>query len=262
MKKIITLLAFATLGILSTRLALATETIRGEGRYASMSLADLPPFHAIQADGDVQVEIRQLSNPAVTLSGRANLVDLADVRVENNTLVIRYKRPIQVRGKETLHVSVFMPQVTALAAHQNSEINVYGAINTAQLTLTATDRAELNMDSVSADTIRAQASGQAEIDVERLQTNLLEATAADKATVDLSGYAENATLVNKSTKDIEADNLRINQAQVTVHGAGNVEVFAVKTLKASAHGSGEIKYHGAPVLTREGNFKKIKPVFD
>lgn len=262
MRKIIVLVAFAALGILGARLAVAAQTVRAEGRYVSMSLTGLAPFQAVKADGDVRVEIRQMDNPTVTLSGRTNLVDLADVRVEDNTLVVRYKRPIYVREKERLNVSVLMPQITALAAHQHSEINVYGAVNATDLSLSAADKGEIDMDSVTAKTVRMQASGHAEIDVERVQTSLLEATAADKATIDLSGYAENATLVNKSTKDLEADNLRINQAHVAVHGAGDVEVFAVKTLKASAHGSGEIKYHGAPVLTREGNFKKIKPMFD
>lgn len=262
MKKIALLAVLGVLGILCAQNVPAAETVRAEGRYTSTTLTDLPAFHKIEVNGDAKVTLRQLPMQTVTVSGRANLVALANVRVENDTLKIEYKRPIHVRGKDTLHVSVFMPQITALTARQEGIIHVYGVLNTSELTLTATDKGNIDIDGLTANTLRVQAMKNAEIDVEKLNTQLLDAAQFDKAEIDFSGYAEQAKLVNNGSKDIEADNLRINHAHVTVNGHGNVEVFAVKTLQASVHAHGEVKYHGAPVLTWEGNSHKIKPVFE
>ncbi len=261
-KKLTVLLAVAALGVFSAAAAHAAETVRAEGRYISHALTDLTPFNAVEVHGDIKVDIRQHPQQEVTLSGRANLAELANVRVENNTLLIDYKRPIQVRGKDTLHVSVFMPELTALTAKNRGEINVYGPVKTNDIFLTATDNGQIDMDALHAENVRLHAMKHAQLDVEHINAQKLEVAQFDKAEIDLSGFAEHAQLVNHGSKDLDASDLRTNQAHAAVHGRGRVEVFAVKTLQAGAHGHGMIEYHGAPILTREGNIKKIRPVFE
>ncbi len=261
-KKMKILFAVAALGCFGAAAAHAADTVRAEGRYISNALTNLTPFNAVEVHGDIKVDIRQQPQQEVTLSGRANLAELANVRVENNTLLIDYKRPIHVRGKDTLHVSVFMPELTALTAKNRGEINVYGPVKTNDISLTATDNGQIDMDALQADNVRLHAMKHAQLDVEHINTQKLEVAQFDKAEIDLSGFAEHAQLVNHGSKELDASDLRTNQAHAAVHGSGDVEVFAVKTLKASAHGHGTIDYHGAPVLTLEGNVKKIKPAFE
>lgn len=261
-KKLLMLVIFAALGVLCAAVAKAAEHIRAEGRYVSNLVDPLPSFNAVEVSGDINVDIRQLPEQKVTLSGRANLAQLANVRVENNTLMIDYARPIHVRGKDTLHVSVFMPEITALTVRNRGKINVYGPVKTTEIALTATDEGSLDMDALHADKVRLQAMKKAELDVENINTPHLEAAQFDKAEIELSGFAETAILANHGAEDLDASSLRINQGTAIVKGSGDMEVFAVKTLKAAAHSSGHIAYHGAPLLTREGHLKKIKPAFE
>ncbi len=261
-KKLFILVVFTALGILYAAAGYAAESVRAEGRYTSTLLAELPPFNAVEVNGDIKVDIRQLPGQKVTLSGRANLAQLANVRVEKDTLLIDYVRPIHVRGKDTLHVSVFMPEITALTVRSRGEINVYGPVKTTDIALTATDDGDLDMDALHADKVRLQVMKNAHLDVENIRTAHLEAVQFDKAEMELSGYAENASLTNHGSEDLDASSLRINQGSVAVNGSGDLEVFAVKTLKVVAKGRGNIAYHGAPLLTREGNLKKIKPAFE
>lgn len=255
-------LFLAALGICCAAVAHAGEKVRAEGRYVSTHLTHLLPFTAVEVHGDILADIRQLPGQEVTVSGHANLAELAHVWVEDNTLKIDYARPVHVRGKDTLRVSVFMPDITALTVRNRGQIKVYGPVRTTDIALTADDNGVLDMDSLQADRIRLHARQHAHLDVEHIQTAHLEAAQFDKAKIELSGFAENAQLVNHGSNDLEADELRTNQTHAAVHGTGDVDVFAVKTLKASAHSKGSINYHGAPVLTREGNMKKIKPVFE
>lgn len=261
MKKIAVFLSFVALGMVLATVAQA-ETVRGEGRYVEQTLEKLPPFHTIDVRGDVQVDVWQKDKQGVLVNGKSNLVALADMRVEDNTLIIDFKRPIHIKGSHALHVTVMAPQLHAISVHSNGRVRIRGGMDTTQLSLMAADKGYLTGDSINAGTLRVQAMNHAEIDLERLHAKDLEAATFDKAEIELSGQAEMARLTNNGHNDIDAADLRVNHAQATVNAKGDVEVFAMHSLKAHANGHGEIKYHGQPTLTREGNMKKIQPAFE
>lgn len=260
-KKIIVLLAFAALGVFLTTVAQA-ETVRGEGRYISNKLTHLMPFTSVDVRGDVQVELWQRDTQSVSVSGKSNLVELADIRVEDGTLVIDFKRPIHIKGSHSLHVTIGIPHVQSITVRGKGRVRVRSAFETSQVNISAGDEAYVTGDWFKADLMRAQATNKAEIDLEHLQVKKLEAAQFDKAKMEFSGFAQDAQLVNNGSKEIDAADLRANQAHVQVNGSGEVEVFAAQTLKAEALGKGDIVYHGRPVLTRSGNVKNIQPAFE
>lgn len=260
MKKLVVFLSFTALGMVLATVVQA-ETVRGEGRYVEQTLEKLSPFHAIDVRGDAQVDVWQKTAQEVMVNGKSNLVALADIRVEDKTLIIDFKRPIHVKGPHALHVTVMAPQLHAINVYHNGRVRVRGGMETTQLALMAVDKGYLTGDSIKADTLRVQAMNHAEIDLERLHAKDLEAGSFDKAEIELSGHAEKARLTNNGRGDIDAADLRVNDAQAVVNAKGDVEVFAMHSLKAHANGHGEIKYHGQPTLTREGNMKKIQPAF-
>lgn len=254
-------LTFAAAGIFCAALAQA-ETVRGEGRYMEQKLTTLTPFNAVDVRGDAQVDIWQSGEQRVTVNGKQNLVALADIRVENNTLIVDFKRPVHIKGPHALHVTINLPELTALSVRADGRARIRGAFDAFTLMLMAGDNAQIDGDSIKADVLRVQAMNKADVDLERLHAKDLEAAAFNKASIELSGYVEKGRLTNNSSKDIEADSLRINQAQVAVNGRGDIELFATHTLTANANGKGKIVYHGQPTLTRSGNTKKIQPAFD
>lgn len=257
MKKIAVFLSFVALGMVLATVAQA-ETVRGEGRYMEQTLTHLTPFHAIDVRGDAQVDVWQKDKQGVMVNGKSNLVALADIRVEDKTLIIDFKRPVHVKGAHALHVTVMAPQLHVISVHQNGRVRLRGGMETPQLTLMAADKGYLTGDSIKADTLRVQAMNHAEIDLERLEAKDLEAVSFDKAEIELSGHAQMARLTNNGRGDMDAADLRVNDAQAVVNAKGDVEVFAMHSLKAHANGHGEIKYHGHPTLTRGGDMKKIQ----
>lgn len=261
MKKLAVFLAFVALGMVLATVAQA-ETVRGEGRYMEKMMEPMPPFHAIDVRGDAQVDVWQKPEQGVMVSGKSNLVALADMRVEDKTLIIDFKRPVHVKGAHALHVTVMAPQLHAISVHGNGRVRVRGGMETTQLALTAADKAYVTGDSMKADMLRVQAMNHAEVDLERLHAKELEVASFDKAEIELSGHAETANLTNNGHSDIDAADLRVNHAQAVVNAKGDVEVFAMHSLKAHANGSGKIEYHGQPTLTRGGNMKKIQPAFE
>ena len=97
MKKIkAVFLTFAVLCIGWAATAHAT-TVRGEGHYVEKTLSQLAPFHAIEVRGNAQVDVWQQPTQQVSVSGKQNLVALADIRVENNTLIVDFKQPVHIK---------------------------------------------------------------------------------------------------------------------------------------------------------------------
>ncbi len=261
MKKLVVFLAFVAVGMVLATVAQA-ETVRGEGRYTEQTLANLAPFHAIDVRGDAHVEVWQKDKQAVMVSGKSNLVALADIRVEDKTLIIDFKRPVHIKGDHALQVTVMAPELHAISAHSSSRVRIRGGMKTTQLALTAADKGEMMGDSITADMLRVQVMNWADMDLERLEVKDLEAATFDKGELELSGHAETARLTNNGHSDIDAADLRVNHAQAAVNAKGDAEVFATHSLKAHANGAGKIIYHGQPTLTRGGNMKKIQPAFE
>lgn len=255
---------FLTLVVLGVGLAgvVSAQTVRGEGRYTEQTLTHLTPFHAIDVRGDAQVDVWQKDNRGVMVSGKSNLVALADIRVEDKTLIVDFKRPVHIKGAHALHVTVMVPQLQAITVHGSGRVRLRGGFDMPQLAVMAADKANVAGDSVKVGQLRVQAMGQAEADLERVQAKEVEAAAFDKAEVELSGSAETAKLTNNGRGDMDAADLRVGQAQVVVNGKGDVEVFATQALQAHANGGGKIEYHGQPELTRAGDMKKIRHAFD
>ena len=256
-KKTAVFLTFAALCISLAATTHAT-TVRGEGHYVEKTLSQLAPFHAIEVRGNAQVDVWQQPTQQVSVSGKQNLVALADIRVENNTLIVDFKQPVHIKGTHALQVTVAIPKVEALSVRGLGR----GPFENESLRISASDNAYLTANSLKAQNLWVQALNKAEIDLEHLTVQNLEAAIFDKAELELSGHAQTARLTNNSQEDIEADNLRVHQAQVIVNGKGDIEVFATQQLNAQASGPGKIKYHGQPLVTREGNLKKINPAFD
>ncbi len=256
------MLAGAFLAILGMAVVAQAQTVRGEGRYISNNLTHLTPFKAIEVHGDAQVDVWQAEGQSVTVSGKSNLVELADIRVEDETLLIGFKHPVHIKGAHALHVAVGTNTLEGITAKERSRVRVRGTFEIPAFVITARDHAYVTGDQLKGAHLRVQAANKAEVDLERLHVKKLEAGLFDKAEMELSGAAETAQLINNGNKDLEADGLRVAQAHVQINGSGDVELFATDTLKAEALGRGEIIYHGHPVLTRSGNLKLIKAAFE
>ena len=257
MKKV-TLLLLAVLLMAVPSFAEKMQTVVGQGRYVSHTLSKLPAFNAVEVRGDAEVDFMQHANASVTVSGRENLVDLSDVRVENGVLVVGFKRPVHIRGEHHLRVAVSAPELNTVSVSQGGEFDVRGSLKTSSLSLSAVQDSEISMDYVQADAVTLSAAGRSEVELNRVQAGRINASAADRADVDLSGQVEEVTLVNDGSGEIDADDLRAVQAHATTNASGKIKVYATDALYAQANARGKIEYKGYPsTVRREGNAKKI-----
>lgn len=251
LKNVMWLLGAVVLGVVAVQ-------ARGVGGYTSRSMENVGTFKALDVQGDARVDFIQRPDVSVTVSGRENLVNYTQVRVEKNTLVISFAKPMFGKDKDKMRIVVTAPELHAVTVSQNSEVEVRGALKTDILTLTAAQRGEISVDNADVTSLFITAADQAEVDVNHLSALSVRAVASKRADIELAGVAKDVSLENNGSGEIDAAGLRAVSAKAVVNGSGDVEVFAADTLDAVAQGRGRIKYTGVPArINPVGNTRKI-----
>jgi Putative auto-transporter adhesin, head GIN domain len=74
----------------------------------------------------------------------------------------------------------------------------------------------------------------------------LDLTISGSGDMEVSGRTENLNITLEGASEIHAGNLKANEVNVSIEGAGSAEVFADTQLNASITGVGEIHYAGKP----------------
>lgn len=231
----------------------------GSGNYVSVAVDNPAVFTAVEARGDAEIDFAQRAETSVSVSGSERAVNAARVDIQNGVLTVSYEKPFFGGKKDKVRVLVTAPELTSAAAFGKAEINVRGALKTDALTIRAFDGGEISVDDLETGTLTVNASGRAEADVNRLAAKTVRAAAWDKAEIEISGMAQDAVVENNGSGDIDAGDLRVFDAKVTVTGSGGVEIFATQTLDVSALGRGKIEYRGVPASTNfSGDVRKIE----
>lgn len=237
----------------------AEKIMKGEGRYTSRDLANLPAFHAIDVRGDAQVSFVQQKDQAVTVSGLTNLVALANVHVENGVLVVEYKEPIHVKGQYHLYVSVLAPEIKHITVTDMADVKVRGAFNGTELTIKAHEKGEVSMDGVQLEKLTVHADKHASVEVENLTANHVHAAAYDKADIELSGTSTKTRLENHGAGKVDAEDLHSMHVEAVMAGNGKISTYPENNFHANVIGNGKIEYKGTPAdVKKEGKLKNIK----
>ena len=237
----------------------AEKAMKGEGKYTSKDLVDLPAFHAIDVRGDAQVSLVQRSEPSVTVSGLANLVALANVHVKDGVLIVEYKEPIHVKGQYHLYVSVIAPEIKHITVTDMGDVKVRGMFKGTELHIKAHEKGEVSMDGVQLEKLNIHADKHADVEVEDLHANHVHAAIYDKAELELSGKATKTRLENHGAGELNAEDLHSTHVEAVMAGSGKISAYPDKMFHANVIGTGKISYKGSPAeMKREGKLKHIQ----
>lgn len=126
-----------------------------------------------------------------------------------------------------------------------TETKVYVGIKDLQH-IEATGAADIRTSgNMSVNNLKIESSGAGNVKLD-LSANDIELYATGAGNVILSGSANSIKITASGASTVKAFKLAVNNANVEASGAANVKVNAVKSIKASASGAGNIEYKGNP----------------
>lgn len=164
-------------------------------------------FENVVIKGSGDVIINKGDSVSLIVKDYSNLIDLIETKVENNELIVTYKKGVCIRNSN-LEIAITMPHLKGV------EIDGSGSV-----------KANGNFREPS---IQAEISGSGDIFF-----NITDTTGLLKSKINGSGT-------------VEATGSVCDSAVTEINGSGNINVNTSKYLKARISGSGTITYKGTP----------------
>lgn len=190
---------------------------------------DVSNFTAIKSSVVANIEVRQASQTSVTAEGSEALLDLLNVKMDNETLFLemedRFKRKIRNNSnKLTIYIST--PSLTYIDSEGVGNIKIIGSFDTPELAI----RSE-GVGNIEADNLYA---GKVKIDSEGV------------GNISIKGKAESVEIGSEGVGNINTQKLTTQSAVVISEGVGNVSCYASDYLKIKSEGIGNVTYYGNP----------------
>ena len=231
---------------------------KAQGHYQSRMVEKLPAFHAINVQGDFDVDFMQHPTATAHVSGPEKSVQTVSLSVKDGVLNIGFVRGSVPAKADKLRVMLTGPALHEVTVSGKGDVHIRGKLQTQDLSVTLTQEGDFSADGLTVKELHIHAAGKSEADINRLDAHHVQAVVDDHAEIELAGLALSADLQNHGTGEIDAADMRVQMARATVNGKGTISVSAYEKLHAAVLGKGKIKYRGSPVsLERDGNLKHI-----
>jgi hypothetical protein len=182
----------------------------------------LEKFSTIKIEGNYSIELAQ-GAPGLTIVTDENLMPLIQTEVNRNTLRISNTKNIEGSDGVTLRISY--PELERL--------EIGGAANIS------------NTGTVEARNLEIEVRGAAVVDLE-MEVRKLELELSGASSVNFQGAARQLDADLSGAGNLEAYELRVRDANVSLSGIGSAEVYVTDNLQAKVSGVGGIRYRGNP----------------
>jgi hypothetical protein len=180
-------------------------------------------FKNLQMGDAFRVTVKQSSIFSITVRGdRRNLDDL-EIKVDNNTLVARYRNH-RNRQYET-HFDITMPSLNAVdfSGASHASISGFSGSDKFYLTLSGASHADINV-----------------------QANYIGIGVSGASTLDMTGKTQKLEADASGASRINGFNMSGEEVKAEASGASGIYITAGKTLDAKATGASKIRYRGNP----------------
>lgn len=202
-------------------------TIVGSGAQITRTIA-LDQFEAIKVSGAYdRVTFVQSDRFELVYEGYENLFDNLEIRNRSGELIIENKKKFLRMVSNTPRLTIYGKDLNKVSLSGATNFYAEHIENNNHLDIYSSGASEMKMD-VKCPSVKVKLSG--------------------AGSVKLSGLTRDFAATVSGAADIKAFDLKSENTEVNISGAGNAEVYASKSLNAKATGAGNIRYMGDPVI--------------
>lgn len=204
---------------------------------------EVTEFTTIESSVVANIDIKQSSTVRVIAEGNEELLNLLDVRMENDKLILSMDKRFHNKFKNStykLNISISTPALVKIDHEGVGNIEIKDTFTTPELTI--------------------KSEGVGNFKAEKLNAGSIFITSEGVGNITLGGKADKIEIRSEGVGNVNTAELTAQNAIVTSQGVGNVNCHASEYLKARSEGIGSITYYGNPAkkeLSKEG-IGKIK----
>lgn len=216
----------------------------------SLKSIDVDKFRGIRVNGNYQVFLKQGSTQSVKIEGEEKEVNAMSTKVENGIWSIQNRSK---NGKSQC----------------NSYSNSYNSKSPMKIYITMSDLDYISLSSsgkvstentFNVDNIDLKLTGSGKMRLS-LNAKSIESSLCGSGKLALKGSAKHMESRITGSGDIDAEDMSVENVNISVTGSGDAQIHATSYLKAKVSGSGDIYYKGSPSLHKSvsgsGSVSKI-----
>jgi hypothetical protein len=222
MKKSIQLMALSALFF--TTIVNAQTRVKGNGKVITENRTTAG-YDEIHVSGFFDVVLVSGKEGAITIQGEENLLSYVKVDVEGNVLKIHAENNVNISTNKNIVLTVPFEQISYVSLSGSGDVKTKNTI----------------VSSV----FKAKLSGSGDLTLDVKATDF-EANLAGSGDVVLTGTSDNFVSKTSGSGDVDAVNLTVKNANLTISGSGDMKVSCSQSLYARVSGSGDIAYKGDP----------------
>ncbi|WP_062054899.1 head GIN domain-containing protein [Aquimarina longa] len=219
---------------------IAQNKLKGNGNVISKERV-VSPFNEIIIKGVYSVYLNQGEKESVIVETDENLQDIVVVKNQGETLILGWKKGVNIKKKTKMNVYVTLKDVTKL------EIKGVGNVKT---------KSKLSLNELD---VKVSGVGNTFLELECKKLNTKVTMVGNLI---LEGKVTEVSLDNNGTGALKAFKLITQKLEVNNSGIGKVEVNAQKEISITSSGIGSVYYKGGAKTTElnhhgMGKIKKV-----
>ena len=233
------LLFFSSLSFLFFSCDLDSNFIRGNGKVVTET-RQVGEFHSIKSRGSIDIDIMPSDSYGLEIQNDENLLEYMLTEVVDGVLEVKYKKGSFSSDHSKIFITV--PTLKEIQSSGSADISIHGILK--------------NSNEISIDL-----SGSGNIEGE-VDAPLIKTMSSGSGNIELSGRSKTFICDIRGSGDVKCENLRSENADISVRGSSDVKVFASLSLKIKVAGSGNVYYSGNPpnpdiTVSGSGKVKKV-----
>jgi hypothetical protein len=202
--------------------------IRGSGNVITEE-REVSGFDSVEMSGFGEVFITQGNSESLTIETDDNLMQYIDSVVRGNTLYIEFEDNTipDPSDKITFRLNVIDLEALDLSGAGSFTIE---SLETPSLEITFSGAGDIDLDSLMADRVSTRVSGAGDIS--------------------LTGEVGAQDIHIEGVGKYSAPDLKSSQSTVQIEGAGSVVIWVIDELDLTIQGAGNVDYYGNPTVTQ------------
>jgi hypothetical protein len=216
------------------------KRIDGNGNIVTQ-VRNIAKATKVKLAGSFDVDLTPGAQTRVEVVGDDNILPFLLTEEQDGFLVVKLKDNLSYNSTEGIKIKITTPQLEKLELAGTGNIIGQGKF-------------------IGSDKLVLKIAGSGNIKLE-VNTPKIEASIAGSGSISLSGETRDETIKIAGSGDYLTENLKAENATISIAGRGNVKVFTSTTLDIHIAGSGSVYYKGNPTVKQKvagsGDIKKI-----
>jgi len=180
-------------------------------------------FTGIKVSTGIDVYLKQGDIMSLAVEADENLHEYIITEVNNG--ILQVYTDVNIREAEMKRVYVTMKDITSISASSAGDVIGETPVKTGNLKLSASSAGDIKV----------------EVYAKEIDANI-----SSSGDVTLSGEADMIDVSLSSAGDLNAFNLKVREADLSVSSAGDADVYVTERLTARASSAGDVNYRGDP----------------